>query len=301
MSGLQLSKLNDIKIEPVIDQTKRDPSKIVGYQYFNEPYSNVCLVARKQSGKTTTIYRALEKCATKGMNIMIFASSVNNDATFKKMKKMLKEKKCNVKTYTHFITDSGVNLIEEFLKIQSDGDGKTGKKEESADEIPKSFINFGQYDHLIAGYAGQDTTIPVVKKKKKKKPEENPNKKIAPETIIVIDDMSTACRHPSISRLLTKNRHYRLKIFLSCHSVVNLDPMGLRMIDVFMLFPNLSEERIIEVADKVGISFKTDTKKHKKLYDLYCDATRERFNFLYVDRTNCTYRRNFSEIYEITE
>jgi hypothetical protein len=291
---LRLNKLNDINIKPVIDNSKRDPKKIVGYDYFNEPYSNVCLVARKQSGKTTTIFRALEKCVMKGTNVILIASSVNNDATFKKMKKMLKEKKCNVTSYTDFILDDGSNVIEEFLHLMSkdavDEDGN--KKDDDISEIPRSFADFGQYNHLIKNEDG---------KKKKKPTKENPNKKICPETIIVIDDMSTACRHPSISRLLTKNRHYKLKVFISCHSVVNLDPMGLRMIDVFMLYPNLSEERIQEVSEKVGISFKSDTKKHKKLYDIYCDATREPYNFLYIDRNNCTYRKIFNQLYELRE
>lgn len=286
---MNLSKLNDITIEPVIDNSKRDPKKIVAYDWFNEPYCNVLLCARKMSGKTTVIYRALEKCVIKGTNVMIFASSVNNDATYKKMKKMLKDKGANVKTYTDFITDDGFNVIEGFLKeMSNNAEDAEEKRSSGQSEIPRAYADFGQYDHLK----------PTIGKKKKK---ENPNKKICPETIIVIDDMSTACRHPSISRLLTKNRHYKLKVFLSCHSVVNVDPMGLRMIDVFMLFPNLSEERIEEVADKVGISFKSDTKKHKKLYDLYTHATREPYNFLYIDRNNCTYRKNFNEIYEIEE
>jgi len=285
-----LSKLNDISIEPIIDNSKIDPKKIVAYDWFNEPYCNVALVARKMSGKTTVIYRALEKCATKGCNVMIFASTVNNDNTYKKMVGMLKKKGCNVTTSTHFIDDNGVDQIKLFLDILSKGDET--EIAQGHEEIPKSFIDRGQYDHLIKQPDDEE------KKKKKKKPKKKSGK-IVPETILIFDDMSTCMRSPIISRLLTKNRHYKLKIFIACHSIVNLDRQGLRMIDYFMVFPNISEEKIEELADKVGISFKSDTKKHKVLWDLYSDATKDPYNFLYIDRVKCQYRKNFNEIYEI--
>tara|TARA_R110000737_G_scaffold66249_2_gene94119 strand:- start:901 stop:1761 length:861 start_codon:yes stop_codon:yes gene_type:complete len=285
--SLHLSKINDIAIEPVIDNSKINPKKIVGYDWFPEPYANVALVARKMSGKTTVIYRALEKCAVKGCNIMIFASTVNNDSTYKKMVSMLKKKGCNVTTDTHFIDERGIDQIKLFLDILSKGDETevTGH-----DEIPKSFVDRGQFDHLMK---------PVEGEKKKKKKQKKKSTKIVPDTILVFDDMSSCMRSPIISRLLTKNRHYKLKIFIACHSIVNLDRQGLRMIDYFMVFPNINEEKMEELADKVGISFKGDTKKHKILWDIYSDATKDPYNFLYIDRVKCQYRKNFNEIYEI--
>lgn len=285
---VSLTKLNDITIDPVIDNTHIDPKRIVGYDYFPEPYANIALVARKKSGKTTVIYRALEKCALKGMNVMIFASTVDVDDTYKKMKIMLKKKGCNVTTATHFISDQGVDQIGLFLDILSKGD----EEEASAtSEIPKTFVDRGQFDHLMKQVNG---------KKKKNKPKKKKEKtKIAPETILVFDDMSTCMRSKIISRLLTKNRHYKLKVFIACHSINNLDPMGLRMIDYFLIFPNICEEKMEELGEKVGISFHSDTRKHKKLWDLYSDATKNPYNFLYIDRVNCEYRKNFNEIYEL--
>lgn len=285
--SFELSKLNDINIEPVIDNSKIDPKRIVGYDWFPEPYANVALIARKMSGKTTVIYRALEKCATKGMNIMIFASTVDVDNTYKKMKAMLKKKGCNVTTATHFIDERGVDKIGLFLDILSKGDAEETL---GTSEVPKTFIDRGQFDHLIKPEDG---------KKKKKKPKKKVKKMIVPDTILVFDDMSTCMRSTIISRLLTKNRHYKLKVFVALHSVVNLDRQGLRMIDYFMVFPNINEEKMEELADKVGISFKDDTKKNKIIWDIYSDATKEKYNFLYIDRVKCEYRKNFNEIYEI--
>lgn len=287
---LKTTKINNVKIEPLIDNSKRDPKKIVGYDMFPEPYSNVFIQGRKASGKTNCLYRCMENCVQKGCDIMIFASSVNNDKTYKKMKKMLKDKKCNVTTYTHFIDDNGVDLIEQWIRLKmTKEDEKEGKKD-SLEEIPEAFADFGQYDHLIKKSDG--------KKKKKKKPE-NKNKKICPETIMIFDDLADLLRHPSLARLVVRNRHFLLKCFILGHSIVNLSCMALRMIDTFILFPNLSEERIFELADKVGIDFRNDTKKTKKLYQIYCDATSKPYNFLTIDRNNMTYRKNFDEEYDI--
>jgi hypothetical protein len=301
---MNLQKINDIAIKPVLDNgALKDPKKIVGYDYFPEPYCNTFICGRKMSGKTVVLYRAMEHCVQKGTNVMIFASSVNNDKTYSKMKKMLKDKKCNVKTYTHFIDDNGVDLIDQFIKLKSSEYDDTGvkpgeKKEEdkSISELLRGYADFGQHDNILKS-KHVDGHKEDLKKKKKK---ENKNKKICPETIMIFDDLADLLRHPSLARLLVRNRHFLLKTFVIGHSIINLSPMALRMIDCFMLFPNLSEERIFEVADKVGISFRSDTKKTKKLYDLYCHATQKPYNFLYCDRNNCTYRKNFSEIYNIT-
>jgi hypothetical protein len=290
---MKTTKINNVKIEPLIDNNKRDPKRIIGYDMFPEPYSNIFIQGRKASGKTNCLYRCMENCVQKGTDVMIFASSVNNDKTYAKMKKMLKDKKCNVKAYTHFIDDNGVDLIEQWLKLKmTKEDAVEDKRDVSVEDIPSAFADFGQYDYLKKNEFG---------KKIKKKTAEKKNKKICPETIMIFDDLADLLRHNSLARLVVRNRHFLLKTFILGHSIVNLSPMALRMIDTFILFPNLSEERIFELADKVGIDFKNDTKRQKKLYQIYCHATSKPYNFLCIDRNNMTYRKNFDEEYEIQE
>ena len=118
---------------------------------------------------------------------------------------------------------------------------------------------------------------------------------ITPEHILVFDDLSAEMRCKSISKLMTKNRHYKLKTFLSCHSVNNLEKMALSCIDVFHVFPNISNEKIEELKEKVNITFKNDSKKESKLQKIYDYATAKPYNFLYIDRNNGTFRKNFNE------
>jgi len=297
-------KINDIEIKPIISKKTANAKTIRGYNFFKEPYANVCILARKNSGKSTVIYRALEECATKGTNVMIFCSTINLDETYKKMVKMLEKKKCNVSTHEHFI-ENGVNLLDQLIKIlQKKAEDETKDEEKQENKVKKAPIPVIVLPNncKIIGYEKdgsaiiEGNSIPPKQVKKQEK-----SKMITPENIFVFDDLSTEMAHPSISKLLTIIRHTHSKCIISAHNVNSIAPMGLRMIDVFCLFPNISDEKIQEVCEKVGLMHKGDTKKRSLLQELYNDATSEPHNFLYIDRGNGEYRKNFNQVYKIED
>lgn len=286
---MNTSVINQIKVEPVITKKNHSKRTVRGYDWFPEPYSNTCLLARKMSGKSTVIYRALEECATKGTNVWIFSPTVDVDATYDKMKKMLKKKKCNVICKTHFI-ENGVDLLHQLLGILSKDDDKDPEAE------PKAPTLLFNDNRSFRGIPMQGGSVQIVKRKKKKPKKKTKPGLLTPEHILVFDDLSSYMRHKSVSRLLTRNRHNKLKVFLSCHSVNNLEPMGLAQIDVFCVFPNISEDKIKELAEKVNITFKSDNKKNSCLQKMYDFATERPYNFLYINRNDGTYRKNFNEL-----
>lgn len=295
---MKFEPLNDVKIKPVItNQDGWNARTVRGYDYYTNPYSNICLLARKNSGKSTVIYRALEQCVTKGTNVFIFSPTVHMDATYKKMVAMLKKKKCNVITKEHFI-ENGVDLIQEILAVINE---KEDDEIDEKTELPKPpLLNFGdpRFQEVNRCSNGECTLVPraIKKDKKVKKKPQRGKGLITPESIFVFDDLSSVMRHKSISQLMTKNRHYKLKTFLACHSVNNLDKMALSCIDVFHVFANVSNEKIEELREKVNITFKNDSKKKdSKLQQIYDMATAGRYNFLYIDRINDCYRKNFNE------
>lgn len=294
---MKIEFINNVKIKPVITNQDGWNSKTVrGYDYYTNPYSNVCLLARKNSGKSTVIYRALEQCVAKGTNVFIFSPTVHMDATYKKMIAMLKKKKCNVIAKEHFI-ENGVDLIQEILAVINN---KEDEEMDEKTELPTPpLLNFGdpRFQEVNRCSNGECTLVPrSIKKEKKVKKKSQRGKLITPESIFVFDDLSSVLRHKSISQLMTKNRHYKLKTFLACHSVNNLDKMALSCIDVFHVFANVSNEKIEELREKVNITFKNDSKKKdSKLQQIYDMATAGRYNFLYIDRINDCYRRNFNE------
>lgn len=289
-------QINDILIKPVIKGKNHNKNSIQAYDWYPEPYANVCLLARKKSGKSNCIYRAMEKCATKGTNVFIFSPTVHIDDTYKKMISMLKKKKCTVMAKEHFVED-GVDLVEQLLQIFGKTDNEEQKKEDEQLTPPMLAFPGDPNFRVVNPQMNGDCTL--VRKQKKKEPKKEQkgkgNKIVTPEHILIFDDLSSDMCNKTISRLLTKNRHYKLKVFISVHSVNNLQKMGLSCIDYFHVFPNVSSEKIDELKEKVNITFKNDSKKESKLQKLYDYATAQPYSFLYIDRVDGCFRKNYNE------
>ena len=295
---MELRKINDVSIKPVITNNKYDKKNCRAFHMYPEPYSNVCLLARKKSGKSTVIYRALEQCCKKGTNVCIFSPTVFIDATYKKMLKMLEKKGCNVMAKEHFKEES-VDLVSEmYNSIRQAEDEKEDEEEE--DPQPPMML-YGNDPRFHQERQLDGTIILTAKKAKKKKKKPKKEKLLTPEYVFVFDDLSQEMRAPSISKMLVKNRHIKCKVFLSCHNVNNLDRMAIESIDAFHVFPNIPDEKIKELAEKINLTFKSDTRHQSKLQQLYDHATEKKFNFLYIDRVNCQFRKNYDQIYDITE
>jgi len=290
--------INDIEIKPIIKGGSHDKKTIRAYDWYPEPYANICMLARKKSGKTNAIYRALEKCATKGTNVFIFSPTVHIDDTYKKMISMLKKKKCTVVAKEHFV-ENGVDLVEQLLSIFGKTDTEDQKKED--EYVAPPLLLFGDtqnYKMVNKQIGGECTLVRKPKrepKKTAKKGKGKADKMITPEHILIFDDLSSDMKCKTISRLLTKNRHYKLKVFIAVHSVNNLEKMGLSCVDYFHVFPNVSAEKIDELKEKVNITFKNDSKKDSKLQKLYDYATAKPYNFLYIDRVDGCFRKNYNE------
>ena len=69
MSDLQLKKINDIAVKPII-QRKLPKELILGYDYFPTLYSNIYICSKRKSGKTTLIYNILKHCTDKKTNVV---------------------------------------------------------------------------------------------------------------------------------------------------------------------------------------------------------------------------------------
>lgn len=280
----KLEKIHNDVVKPITNKNF-DKSKVLGGEWYAEPYANIAMISRKKGGKSTVIYRSMEKCTPKKCNVYIFCSTVNIDNTYKKMKEMLKKKKCNLKCYEHFInTETKEHYLKDILKkIGSNEDEKTikvGKGKKTVD-VKIQDLMFG--------------TGPMEPKKNKKEKE----KKIAPENIFIFDDLGASMRDKYVTLLLQRNRHLKSKVFMAMHSLNNLMPAGLQMLDNVLFYPNISKEKIMEFQDKLGLHFKSDTKKETLMCRLYNIATKQKYNFLYYDHGNVEFRKNFNEIFKL--
>lgn len=118
-------KINNIEIEPVDGGESFDPSKILGYDYFNEPFCNIFIVARKNSGKTTLIYNILRHIIDpqykKKQKVHFFVGTIKQDRIYDSIKELLDYNEINYEEndslYDNF---SGDNLVEKLMKTIDD-------------------------------------------------------------------------------------------------------------------------------------------------------------------------------------
>src|SRR5690349_5256288 len=73
----RIRKINNIKVNPTPIESV-DPTKIKGYDLFEEIYVNIYMVAHKKSGKTTVIFKILKACANKDTRLLTFPSSLSD-------------------------------------------------------------------------------------------------------------------------------------------------------------------------------------------------------------------------------
>ena len=265
---ITLQKINDQKVKP-IKVTKYDPANIQSYELFEELYTNIFLLAKKKSGKTCTIFTVLKKVINKKTTVIIFASTVHKDDNWIAIVKWLKKHKINVETHTS-IFDDGINQVENLMSSLG-----IPSKEEDKEKAPKP----KKLLHFDDDSDEEDESKP---------------KKIAPEYVLIFDDLSSELKNHYIPVLLKGHRHYKTKIIISSQYYNDIPKDGRQQIDYVLLYPNIPEDKLIVVYQKLDLSVPYPT-----FQQLYSNATSTKYNFLYVDVRNERFRKNFSHEYKI--
>lgn len=264
-----LKKINDITVKPIRFQNV-DKKHILGSDLFPEIYSNVFLCAKKKSGKTSTILHIIRKCADKRTNVIIFCSTCEKDKNYAYIREYLKAK--NIPHQFHqSIKDDKHDYLGELLdQLQYE---ESEPSEESEPE-PEPQILSTDNDSI---------TVKI----KKRKP-----KYLSQKYLIIFDDLSLELKTPNLNQLLKTNRHYKAKILISSQYLNDLLPMARRQIDVYLLWGGLNEEKLKELYQNADLDI-----SFEKFQELYNDATKDKYNFFYVDASNVQYRKNFNQQY----
>ena len=76
MFSLQQINKQKVKAIPIPDEDKRP---IKGFDICEEVYANIFLCAKKNSGKTSAIFKIAKECATKKTVVIIFCSTAYKD------------------------------------------------------------------------------------------------------------------------------------------------------------------------------------------------------------------------------
>lgn len=277
-------RVNKIKVKPVVSNIEYNKHNTKGYKMFKEPYANILLIAKKKSGKSTVIYNILKECASKGTQIIIICPSFGHDKTYQKMERMLNKKGCEVTVFDGIkdSEDPKIDNVAEITNALLANNGTEGSVRDAGSVGGGGVCLFGDED--IEEKSGK-----VIK------PEDRKN---GCRTILIADDLGSSLRCQSIYRLLLKNRHLKMKTIISTHSVNDLIPSAYPQIDDVLLFDGIGDEKIKEAREKLKLEIPGSRSLNNDFIVLYKDACGKKYDFLYCDRNEHTYRRNFDEEYQ---
>ncbi len=269
----KVKQINKETVEPVkfIDvQTDKRPVK--GANIFPEVYCNIFCCARKKSGKTCAIAKIIDACSTSETRIIAFVSTLHRDASWRAIEKMCADKDMGFTGFTSIKDlESKEDILENILKAL----GEPGNMQEKEKEPDTNPVQMG----------GGDKT-----QKKKKKPKEQ-----APKIIFIFDDLSGELLSPSVAKLLKEHRHYKCKTIISSQYWNDIVPQGRKQIDFILIYQGLAKSipKMKDIYSDLDLTVEFD-----QFMDLYSFATKERFHFLYINKVESTFRKDFT--HEIT-
>jgi len=270
------------KSKKKIKLNKVEADKVKGYEFIPELYANIFISAYKKSGKTTIIYNILKSCAGKETIIYFFVSTFFRDESYVEISKMLDKKEIKHHAFIS-IEDNLKNILQEQKTITD-----TNKVSEEVNEAKEKMKELQGMQKKIYQrlHIDEDTQEVQVKVQKPKK--------VAPNIIFVFDDISNEIRNnKDVRSLLKMNRHFKSKTIISSQDVLDLYPDSRDQIDIWIIFKGFTEDKLLEIykSSHQSISF-------IKFMEFYSNATKEKYNFLMIDKGNGEYRKNFNLEYQ---
>lgn len=269
---IKFRKLNDeiVKPIPIIGQglDKRD---ILGEKLFPELYANIYLIARKNSGKTSTVFKIIKECVDRNTKVIAFVSTLNKDKNWKAIKDYCEKKKIEFEGHTSIFEDGNDILNDIVTNLQNE----TKDNEKDNKEIKKE-----KFKSLLLCDSDSDDEDDSKPRKSKFK---------SPEYLFIFDDLSGELKSKSLITLLKKNRHFLSKIIISSQYPLDLDKQSRKQIDNWLVFGSQPKDKLEVIHSEADINISLEL-----FEDIYKSATEEKYSFLYVDTRNDTFRKNFN-------
>ena len=268
---IHIKKINTEIVKPIPIKCL-DQDEIKGYCLFPELYANIFLVARKKSGKTSTIYKILKTCVGKKTKVHVFASTVYKDANWIHIVEYLNKKKIEVDTYLS-IHENGINNLEAILSTLK------------TENIPES---------KLKSEFPKPKSVIIPDEDEEKEHKQKKEKKKSPEHVFVFDDIGVELQSKAVGQLLKTNRHFLSKVICSSQNLHDLKPESRKQLDYVLVYGGMTKEKLEIIHTEVDLSLSFDI-----FQSIYKNATTDKYNFLYVDVRNEEFRKNFNYLYEL--
>ena len=118
---ISLRQINNHVVRPIPIPSSFDTRPIKGFDLCETLYANIFLTAKKNSGKTSTIFKIMKHCSDKKTIIIIFCSTIYKDENWIAIQKYFEDRGYDIRVYTSIFEDGEDeldNLIAELSKEQ---------------------------------------------------------------------------------------------------------------------------------------------------------------------------------------
>lgn len=270
-------RLNNVKVNPIINTNILDEKKVRGSSLIPNPYSTIMLSAKRKSGKTSVLAEILQKCTDRKTIIWVFCPTTNIDDTWKQIIKRLQEKG-NVVNVFDSIMNGKLNQLDEIITelCSAIDDDEEDKKPKKVERPPVRLL----FDH--------QTLEEEVKEEKEKnyKP-----RKIAPRHVFVLDDLSHELRNIAVSKLLKNGRHIKAQVIISFQYANDLLPGCYKQAEYCLIFKSFSRDKLDHLHKHLDLTIPLE-----QFYEIYDYVMRDnKYDFLYIDVKNELFRKNFNK------
>lgn len=269
---MKYTSINKSIVKPV--QIKpEDLSRVKGRDLFPRLYFNLFICAKKKSGKTSLINHIIDKCTDKRTKVIIFCSTINKDPTYRHITEKLENKDYTVLTYQD-LYEGKINQLDEIIdSLIETPENDYSSNEESSDPYP-----------LIDMHMKMEK-----KKKKKRKPKYD-----VPDILFIFDDLGDTLRDKSIAKLLKVHRHHKSCVIVSSQYDTDIQPASIKQCDHLIAFAGHDEEKMLRFYKLLDLTIPFD-----QFYNMYKEVTKEKYQFLYVDVPDSSFRKNFNTLIEL--
>lgn len=272
---IKLKTINNTIVKPIPIKVF-DSRPIKGCNITPTCYTNLMMIAPTSGGKTTALFEILKTCSGKNTKIIAFVSTLFNDDSWHVIKKYCKDNKIEFIGHTSIYEDDK-DLLSEYVEQYT----QEAKKREKKEEDDTSIITLEE--SLMDKYLFCDPEELEIKEKCQ-----------YPKTIFIFDDLANEIRCKKYENLLKKSRHFHILTITCSQDLKDVSPAAKGQIRIWLLFKNLNPERLQNIYD--AISCNIPFEKFKSMYEY---ATREKYNFFYIDHRNGVYRVNFNKQFNI--
>jgi len=283
MPKLKLTRLNDHIVRP-IPKLKGTGKPVKGADIFSL-YCNIFICSQKFSGKTSLIFNIIKDTTNRNCTIVAFVSTLYKDDSWTYIMEYCDKHKIPFIGHTSLYDDEDTKLdkldvLVKHLKSQQEGGEEDEEKEQEEIQDKRSRQLGGKLFDQQLEIDEEDA-----------KPRKSRSKFEVPEYLFIFDDLSAEIKNsPSVLSLLKDSTHIHAKMIISSQSWVDVPKSGRGNIDYLILFKNVPEEKLIEMYKENAIASVT----LDQFLELYKWATKEQYQFLYFDKFNGQFRKNFN-------